>query len=306
MAGVAPPSFLFAMRSLTLPLVLLTVLPGAAGAQGFLGFGDPISDADMLYFAGEPRHSLDRLFDRLEADSLDYDALWRAARAAVVIGIHEDVHTDQNAWLDPALMWARRAAETRPGAVDGLYWRGVAAGRRAMNAGPGYAVDLAQRVYDDAHAILAQDSLHGGAHNMLGKLNYEVMSMSAIKRLVARTFMDRPSLDDTSWEQAEYHLAKAAEVEPEFVLFHFDLAQLYRKRGRRDEAIRHYREVIALTAVHPTDRRLQEQARAALDEWGVEPEPPGPTPGSPDFGGAPAMELGMVGAVVTELVRSGG
>ena len=138
-----------------------------------------------------------------------------------------------------------------------------------MNAGPGYAVELAQEVYDDAHAILAQDSLHGGAHNMLGKLNYEVMSMSRVKRLVARTFMDKPSLDDTSWEQAEYHLATAAEVWPEFVLFHFDLAQLYRKRGRRDEAIEEYIQAISLPSVHPTDHKLQLQAREQLAEWGI-------------------------------------
>lgn len=259
------------MRRTTLLLVFFAVLPTAASAQ-FVGFGDAISEADMLYMAGDPRASLDRLLQHMETDSLDYDALWRASRAAVVIGIdiEDENNREQNAWLDPALMWAKKAAEVRPGEVDGLYWRGVSSGRRAMNAGPGYAVELAQEVYDDAHAILAQDSLHGGAHNMLGKLNYEVMSMSRVKRLVARTFMDKPSLDDTSWEQAEYHLATAAEVWPEFVLFHFDLAQLYRKRGRRDEAIEEYIQAISLPSVHPTDHKLQRQAREQLADWGID------------------------------------
>jgi tetratricopeptide (TPR) repeat protein len=260
------------MRRATLLLSAVTLcLPAAAQAQ-FVGFGDAISEADMLYMAGDPRASLDRLLEHLETDSLNYDALWRASRAAVVIGIdiEQEKNREQNAWLDPALYWARRAADLRPGEVDGLYWRGVSSGRRAMNAGPSYAVELAQNVYDDAHAILAQDSLHGGAHNMLGKLNYEVMSMSRVKRLVARTFMDRPSLDDTSWEQAEYHLEKAVEVWPDFVLFHFDLAQLHRKRGRRDQAIESYVQAVRLPTVHPTDRKLQLQAQEQLEEWGVE------------------------------------
>lgn len=251
-------------------LVLLVCWPSPAGAQQILGFGDAISEADMLYLAGETRLSLERLQERLESDSLDYGALWRASRAAVVIGIEEEDNREQNQWLDPALNWATRAAAVRPGEIDGLYWRGVSSGRRALNAGPGYAVELAQQVYDDAHEILAQDSVHGGAHNMLGKLNYEVMSMSRVKRLVARTFMDKPSLDDTSWEQAEYHLVKAAEVWPEFVLFHFDVAQLYRKRGRREEAVAAYQRAIALPSVHPTDHKLQRQAREALAEWGID------------------------------------
>lgn len=256
------------MRSATLLLACLSLPATGVDAQ-FVGFGDAVSEADMLYMAGDARASLDRLLTHLESDSLDYDALWRASRAAVVIGIDEEDNREQNAWLDPALLWASRAAELNPGHVDGLYWRGVSSGRRAMNAGPGYAVELAQNVYDDAHAILAQDSLHGGAHNMLGKLNYEVMSMSRVKRLVARTFMDKPSLDDTSWEQAEYHLSKAAEVWPDFVLFHFDLAQLYRKRGRREEAVQHYIEAISLPTVHPTDHKLQRQAQEQLAEWGI-------------------------------------
>jgi len=271
---VQPPLLRFfpAMRLSVRHIVLLAALcatPHSVWGQQFIGFGDAVSEADMLYLAGETRLSLERLQERLETDSLDYGALWRASRAAVVIGIEEEDNREQNQWLDPALNWATRAADVRPGEIDGLYWRGVSSGRRALNAGPSYAVELAQQVYDDAHAILAQDSLHGGAHNMLGKLNYEVMSMSRVKRLVARTFMDKPSLDDTSWEQAEYHLVKAAEVWPDFVLFHFDVGQLYKKRGRREEAVAAYRRVLALPSVHPTDQKLQRQAEEALADWGL-------------------------------------
>ena len=251
-------------------LVLLGLIVPHASAAQLVGFGDPISEADMLYLAGEPRLSLEKLEPRLDAEPPDFAALWRAARAAVVIGIDQEEEEAQQAWLEPALGWAQLAAEARPGHVDGLYWRGVAAGRLAMNAGPGRAVALAETVYDDAHAILAQDSLHGGAHNMLGKLNYEVMTLSRFKRVVARTFMSSPALDDTSWEQAEFHLARAAELWPDFVLFHFDLAQLLRRRGRRDEAIAAYRRALELPVVHPTDRGLQRQAREVLDAWAVQ------------------------------------
>lgn len=105
---------------------------------------------------------------------------------------------------------------------------------------------------------------------MLGKLNYEVMTISRVKRAIARTFMGNDALDDTSWENAEYHLARAAAVWPDFVLFHFDLAQLYRRRGRKDEAITSFREALSLPAVHPTDRRLHEQAREILIDWNVD------------------------------------
>jgi tetratricopeptide (TPR) repeat protein len=257
------------------PLALgLALLPLAAVSSAPLSaqltdLGGAAREADMLYMAGEPEAALDRLRDHLTDEPDDYGALWRAVRSAVVLAIREDDYLEQNAWLDPAIVRGDHAVELRPDGLDGIYWRGVAAGRRAMNAGPGYAVELAGVVYDDAHAILAVDSLHGGAHNMLGKLNFEVMSLSRIKRLIARTFMGNDALDNASWEDAEYHLRRAAELWPDFVLFHFDLARLYEKRGPRELAIRELAHALALPSVRPTDRRFQNQARELLEEWGV-------------------------------------
>lgn len=250
--------------------VMVLLAPADLSAQ-MTALGNPVVQADMLYLAGEPELAFERLEGRLSVDPTDYDALWRAARAAVALGVREDGSRAQNAWLDPAILLAERAMDVRPEALEGIYWHGVAAGRRAMNAAPGYAVELAQIVYDDAHRILAADSLHGGAHNMLGKLNYEVMSLSRIKRLLARTFMGTEALDETSWEAADHHLHRAAELSPELVGFHFDLAQLHRKRDRREDAIRELGHVLSLPAVHPNDDELQEEARARLEGWDVAP-----------------------------------
>ena len=258
--------------------LIATLALGGREARGQLaGLVDPLAQSDMLYLAGQPELAHDLLEEHIASDTADYEALWRLARARVVIGLEVEGNRLQNTWLDLALQHADRAVSLRPGAVDAIYWRGVSAGRRAMNASPGYAAELAQIVYDDAHAILAADSLHGGAHNMLGKLNYEIMSLSRIKRAIARTFMGNDALSDTSWENAELYLTKAAEVWPDFVVFHFDLAQLHRKRGREEEAVASYRRALSLPAVHPTDRRLQRQAAEILTEWDVPLEATGAT-----------------------------
>lgn len=231
-----------------------------------VGVVSPVDEADALYFDGKPAASFQLLEAHLEVVPDDYEVLWRAARAAVILGVAEEGSRPQNRWLDPAMDFGDRAVDIRPDGVDALYWRGAAYGRRAMNASPGYATELAQRAYDDAHAILAQDSLHGGAHNLLGKLSYEVMSLSRFERAVGRLFMGNEALSNASWERAEEHLEAAAEAWPDFVLFHFDLAQLYRKRDREEEAKTAYRRVLELPVVHPPDRDLQEQARESLEE----------------------------------------
>ena len=253
------------MRSATLLCLLLVLAPLDASAQQLPGLGGPVSQADLLYFAGEPLLAYEALAKHLQSHPTDYDALLRIVRACVVLGFGGEDSRAQNHYYDVALHHARQAVELRPEDIEGIYWRGVAAGRRALNAGAGYTVELAQIVYTDAHTVLEADSLHAGAHNMLGKLNYEVMILSRLKRWLARTFMGNDALQDTSWENAETHLARAVELSPKFVLYQFDLGRLYERRGRDEEAVSQLARARDLPVVHPIDSALQKRAAAILE-----------------------------------------
>ena len=52
-----------------------------------MDFGGPVSESDMLYMSGDPKLALEILEAHLETNPDDFEALWRAARASVVIGI---------------------------------------------------------------------------------------------------------------------------------------------------------------------------------------------------------------------------
>lgn len=244
----------------------LATTPTSLSAQPVVRLGGAVPEADFLYFDGSPLQSLELLEQHLELHPRDYDALWRAGRSALVLGISEEESDEQNRWLDAAIEFGDRAVAERPDAINGLYWRGASIGRRALNAGAKHATELAQRVYDDAHAILAVDATHGGAHNMLGKLNFEVMSLSRLERALGRLLMGNAALSDTSWENAEEHLSEAAESWPELILFRFDLAQLYKKRGRDEEAVRVLNDMLQLPSIHPPDDGFKESARRLLEE----------------------------------------
>jgi tetratricopeptide (TPR) repeat protein len=229
---------------------------------------DAVSDADALYFEGRVEEAFTLLDEHLVTHPTDYDALWRAARAGVVAGMLRQGITSQNERLDPAIVFADRAVAVRPDGIDGLYWRGAAEGRRALNAGSNYAARLVQRVYDDAHAILALDSLHGGAYNLLGRVNYEIMDLPRVGRFLARRLIGNEALHDSSWEDAEKFLTRAAELRPDNVLFQLDLGYLYQRRGRDDEARAQLEKVVEMESVHPADDYFKESARSFLEELG--------------------------------------
>jgi tetratricopeptide (TPR) repeat protein len=253
-------------RAPALACALLLGSVAAAGAQSPVR--DVVADADALYFDGKVEEAFDLLIEHVEVHPDDYHALWRAARAGVVAGMLRVGITSQNERLDPAILLGDRAVELRPDGVDGLYWRGAAEGRRALNAGNDYAARLAQRVYDDAHAILALDSLHGGAYNLLGRVNYEIMDLPRIARFLARRLVGNEALHDSSWEDAEEYLTRAAELWPDNVLFQLDLGELYRRRGRDDEARAQLQKVVEMPSVHPADGYFKDSARRFLEDLG--------------------------------------
>jgi len=227
---------------------------------------DVLESADALYFAGQPLESYRLLQQHLETSPNDYEALWRAARSAVVIGIVRTGIYNQNEYLDPAIVLGDRAVAVRPDGVDALYWRGAAEGRRALNAGNDYASRLVQRVYDDAHAILAVDSMHAGAHNLLGRVNYEIMDLSRVERMIGRLLVDNRPLHESSWDGAAHHLRRAAELDPYNVLYWLDLGQLYMRRGREEDAVTTLRRVTEMRSIHPPDDTFKDTARRWLHE----------------------------------------
>jgi tetratricopeptide (TPR) repeat protein len=227
-----------------------------------------VESADALYFAGQPEAAFERLREHLADHPNDYEALWRVVRSTLILGDAGEGWRVQNSWFDTGMAFGDQAVEARPDGVEGRYWRGAVYGRRALNAVPEYGAELAQVAYDDAQVILALEPAHGGAHNILGKIFFEVMSMSRIERFFGRTFVRGDALRKSSWEAAELHLEAAAEDWPDSILFQYDLGELYRKRGRKDEARAAYARVASMPAVHPSDRSVQEDAERALEELG--------------------------------------
>src|SRR5205823_2979622 len=127
--------------------------------------------ADALLFAGHPAAALALDDAILARDSTNFDVLWHASRAALALGILAERQDANDPMYLRAESLARTAARLRPERVEGHYWLAAAMGRRALHADMRTTVRLAGAVLESANRALAIDSLHAGAHDVLGKLN---------------------------------------------------------------------------------------------------------------------------------------
>ena len=265
------------MRHRSAPVVLTAL---ATVTWGRAGLAQQPSRADELLRSApraELRH-VDSLYHRFDvaasltaaellaqADSTDREASWRVARAALVLGLLARKEEEQNVWYRRAERHAARVVARDSSEVEGLFWLAAARGRLALQQGPRTTAELAQQVWDLSHRVLALEPGHAGAHNILGKLNHEVMSLSRLERFLARLVLgDNDVLRTASWEQAEHHHLSATARDPGVVLYHYDLAQTYLRQGKQAEAAAELRTVLALPARYPPDPMWQAQARRRL------------------------------------------
>ncbi len=259
---------------LALALLALTLLPASLSAQAVTA--PPLSlsagperlyeRSDSLFDAWEPAVALELLEGRIRQQPLDYHARWRAAQAALVLGILEDDPDIEVEWFQRAGEHGDAAVAIDSAGVDGLYWASIARGRLALQYGPRTSTELVQQMWDMTEALLRIDPDHPGAHNTLGKLNHEVEILSRWQRILGKLVLRKPFLSATSWGQAlEYH-RRAVELDPEVILFRKDLGESLHRSGDPEAARAVFEEALTLPEVWPVDARFKDDIRRYMAE----------------------------------------
>ncbi len=240
-------------------LVAATVL--LATPTGLTGQLASVVEGDRLYDQLRGEESLRAYEGVVAREPENFEALWRAARGALVLGeVEKRDPVARDALYRKAREYASRAIAVDSLRIEGHYWLVSTKGREALHASFSTAARLAGEVYDEAHGVLARDPLHAGAHYVLGALNLEVMKLPRIKRWLGRKVLGNRGLYDTSWKNGRTFLERAVELEPEMILFRYDLARLYELRGEHEAARGEFERLVTLERKHPMDQRLQATA----------------------------------------------
>jgi tetratricopeptide (TPR) repeat protein len=248
-----------------LPLLQAAELPAVqaqhAGSQqpeGRLSYGDD------LHRRLRPLEALEVFEEILASDSTSYEALWKSAREAVSLGMLAADSDDQERRYAQAESFARTAIRVNPADAQGHHWLAVALGRQALNEGPRTKVRLAGEIRREALAALAIDSLHAGAHHVMGQWHAEVMRLSGFSRFVARRLLGADAFEEASWDEARRQLERATQLAPGMLIHHLELARIYLDSGHPDGAREEVRTVLERPAIEPTDALHKQEALELL------------------------------------------
>lgn len=251
--------------------LLVSALPGSVGAQ--LPESDSVSRsqapkallrdsherADSLMAVSDMPGAYQVLATRLEVVPGDPEALWRATRAALILGILADDREESLAWTRIADGYGARLLAGRPDDAEAMAWAAAARGLRAIaESGPRATARLSNEVWQITERLLALEPGHPLGNDVRGKLHYEVMRLSKVERWFGRVFLGGDALSQASWELAETHLRRAVEADPGMVLFYLDLGDAYRAQEKFPEAAEAFRRGLAVPDRYPMDSKLKE------------------------------------------------
>lgn len=250
-------------HGLTLGLSLALLVAGARGAQAQTA-EQHLALGDSAHAAMNPAAALRHYEAGLAVDPRNYELLWKAARDAVDVGEHAESKETRTQMYRSAELYARRAVEVNPGDAEGHFHLARSLGRAALALGPRDRIKYATDVRAHALEALKLDPKHPGALHVMGMWNAEVMRLSGPTRWIAKNILGGKVFDSASWKEAVRYMQEAVANEPERIVHHADLAEIYRDTGDAARARAEWEAVLQLKATDYNDRFHKQTATERL------------------------------------------
>ena len=214
-----------------------------------------VSAADALYARREDpsaaRQAADLYMAHHKDAPRDFVGAWKLARACYFLGTHGPAK-ERRQWLDTGVQAATHAVSLNATRPEGHFWLAATMGALAESYGLRQGLKYRSRIKQALERVIAIDPsfMEGSADRALGRWYHKV-----------------PGLFGGSAAKSEQHLRASLRYNPQSIVTHVFLAELYEDEGRPAEARRLYQTVLELP-VHPDfgaeDRAFKAHARARL------------------------------------------
>ena len=245
------------------PTVLVAVMLASAPAWGQdTAARSNMALGDSLYAARNAQAALADYEAAIAADSMNYEALWKAARSAVDLAEFDSDKDHRTGLYKMASAFARRAVAIHPDSATPHFHLARALGREALTYGPGTRVKYAKEVRTEALAALAIDSTNPGALHVMGRLERGDHAPVGVLLVHGQEFLRRRHSARQAGKNATDYMEKAVKYDPSRIIHHLDLARIYQDTGDKEKARTEYEFVINASVTDYNDPHYQDDARA--------------------------------------------
>lgn len=251
---MARKSFLFVLGLFVIPFLTIAQSSQSALEQ----------KADSLYDRFEETQALDLYNEILETHPDNYKALWRASFLYSRIGNRQSDKDRQKSYFNKAIDLAQRALEVDSTDSQSNFVMAVAMGRKALISGAKERVAASRDIKRYAERAIKFDSTNAGAWHVLGRWNLKVANLSWIERVAANTLFG--GIPKASNKKAEQYIKKAIALNNKYILYHHDLARVYKEMGEDKKAISACQTALNIPNLTPDDPQLKKECRELIND----------------------------------------
>jgi len=253
------------LRIASLSLLVLVAQPiHAQGVPRTMSAAEHVAIGDREHAAMNAPVALRHYEAALKVDSMDFDALTKAAREAVDIGENNPSKDTRDSLFNRAEQYARRAVAAKPNDAEGHFPLARAIGKRALTMSTKDKVKFAGVVHDEATTALTLDPRHPGALHVMGVWNAEVMRLNGFSRFMAKNLLGGRTFGEASWDNAVKDLEQAVAIDPSRITHHLDLAKVYKDRDMHDKAREQLQWIAKAPLAEFNDRFYKQEAASLL------------------------------------------
>ncbi len=244
--------------------MLLGLAPAVRAQTG----GEQVIAGDRAYAALEMPSALDHYQKAIAVDPRNYEALWKAARAAMDLGLPAADAARRTAFYSTAEQYGRTAAAVNPGDPEGHFVLAWALGKTALTQGARGRVKYGKEIRLHALECLRINPGYAGCLHIMAMWNAEIMRLNGLVRLIARNFLGGRVFGSANWKEAVRYMEAAVAAEPERVVHRLDMGEIYRDSGDKAKARAQFEAGLRLPATDYNDRRFKSEIQADVDRLG--------------------------------------
>jgi len=248
-------------QSLSL-ISMLLVFTSTALAQSAT---DEITAGARAYATLDEVAALNHYQKAATADPKNYEALWKASRSAIDLGIPAPDASKRNALFLTAEQYGRKAVAVNPGDPEGHFVLAWALGKTALTQSASKRVKYGTEVHTHAVECLRIKPSHAGCLHIMGVWNAEIMRLNSFVRLIAKSILGGRVFGEASWKEAVRYMEAAVAAEPERVVHRLDMGEVYRDSGQKDKAREQFEAGLKLPSTDFNDSRFKSDIRADLN-----------------------------------------
>ncbi len=209
--------------------------------------------------------AFDKYKQVLALDPKNMHALIRGAEISVAAGSRQGDKKIKKGFFETSKEYADKALAVDPNSADANYIRALAANKlaEAETENKKMVAHLNDvRTYVDKALYINPN--HAKANYVLGKWNFDMVSMPWAKKAVVKVSSNKTS--NATIEDAEKYMEKAKALEPYFVINSLDLAKAYKYDNKPAKAIEVLNQLVKLPNRTADDANLKAEGKKLLAE----------------------------------------